>query len=121
MPARATVQAFIALVEAGKYVQAIEKYYAEDASMQENNAPPRVGRDALVKHEREVMASFKSIRTLPVKTFLVDGDRVVIHWTFEFTRPNGKVLRMEEMALQHWRGDEVVEERFFYDPGQMRG
>jgi ketosteroid isomerase-like protein len=121
MPARERVQAFVALVEAGKYVEAIEQYYAADASMQENNAPPRKGRDALVKHEQGVMASFKSIRTLPVETFLVDGDRVVIHWTFEFTRPDGTVLRLEEVALQRWRGDEIVEERFFYDPGQMRG
>lgn len=120
MPSRATVQAFIALVEAGKYVEAIERYYAADASMQENNLPPRKGRDALVKHEREVMASFESIRTLPVETFLVDGDRVVIHWTFEFARPDGKILRLQELALQRWRGDEVVEERFFYDPGQLR-
>lgn len=121
MPARALVEQFIALVEQGKYVEAIEQFYAADASMQENNSPPRKGRDALVKHERGVMASFKSIRTLPVEEFLVDGDRVVIRWVFEFTRPDGKVLRMDEVALQRWRGDEVVEERFFYDPGQMRG
>lgn len=120
MPSRATVQAFIALVEAGKYVEAIERYYAADASMQENNLPPRIGRDALVAHEQKVMASFKSMRTLPVKTFLVDGDRVMIHWAFEFTRPDGILLRLEEVALQRWRGDQVVEERFFYDPGQMR-
>jgi ketosteroid isomerase-like protein len=121
MPSRATVQAFISLVEAGRYVEAIEQYYAADASMQENDAPPRKGREALVKHEREVMTSFKSIRTLPVETFLVDGDRVVIHWTFEFARLDGKVLRLEEIALQRWRGEEIVEERFFFDPRQMRG
>lgn len=120
MPALATVKAFISLVEAGKYVEAIERYYAADASMQENNTPPRVGREALVAHERNVVASFKSIRTLPVETFLMDGDRVVIHWVFEFTRPDGKLLRMEEVALQRWRGEQVMEERFFYDPGQMR-
>ena len=121
MPARETVQALIALVERGKYVEAIEQFYADDASMQENNQPPRKGLDVLVKRERGVMASFKSIRTLPVETFLVDGDHVVIRWVFEFTRSDGKVLRMDELALQRWRGDKVVEERFFYDPAQMRG
>ena len=89
--------------------------------MQENGLPPRKGLDALVKHEHSVMASYKSIRTLPVETFLVDGDHVVIRWQFEFTRPAGKLLRMEEVALQRWRGDKVVEERFFYDPAPMRG
>ena len=121
MPSRARVQALIALVEQGKYVEAIEQFYAADASMQENNSPPRKGRDVLVKHERAMMATFKSMRTLPVETFLVEGDHVVIRWVFEFTRPDGKVLRLDEVALQRWRGDEVVEEWFFHDPGQMRG
>ena len=121
MPSRGRVERLIALVEQGKYVEAIQQFYADDASMQENNQPPRKGLDALVKHERGVMVSFKSIRTLPVETFLVDGDHVVIRWAFEFTRPDGKLLRMDEVALQRWRGEKVVEERFFYDPRQMRG
>lgn len=121
MPARARVLQLIALVEQGKYVEAIQQFYAEDASMRENNQPPRKGLDALVKHERGVMASFKSMRTLPVEDFLVDGDCVVIRWVFDFTRPDGKVLRMDELALQRWRGEKVLEERFFYDPAQLRG
>jgi ketosteroid isomerase-like protein len=121
MPSRESVKQLITLVEQGKYVEAIEQFYADDASMQENNHPPRKGLEALVKHERGMMASYRSIRTLPVETFLVNGDHVVIRWVFEFTRPDGKVLRMDELALQRWRGEQVVEERFFYDPRQMRG
>lgn len=121
MPTPERVQQLIALVEQGKYVEAIQQFYTEDASMQENNQPPRRGLAALVKHEQGMMATFKSMRTLPVDAFLVDGDRVVIRWVFEFTRPDGKMLRMDELALQRWRGDKVVEERFFYDPAQVRG
>jgi hypothetical protein len=28
---------------------------------------------------------------------------------------------MEEVAWQTWRGEQLVEERFFYDPQQMKG
>ena len=64
-----------------------------------------------------MLASFAKVRTLPVDRFLVDGDDVAIHWVFEFTtRPDGKVLRFDEVALQRWRGDRIVEESFFYDP-----
>jgi hypothetical protein len=45
MPIRARVNKFIAVVESGGHAGAIERYYTEDASMQENTAPPRVGRD----------------------------------------------------------------------------
>jgi len=67
-----------------------------------------------------VMAAFREIRTLPVKTWLVEGDCVVINWVFEFTRADGSQFRMDEIALQRWRGDRVAEERFYYDPAQMK-
>jgi hypothetical protein len=28
---------------------------------------------------------------------------------------------LEEIAWQTWRGDQLIEERFFYDPKQMAG
>lgn len=119
MPSRERVAALIALVEQGKFVEALEQFYAEDATMQENGQAPRVGRDKLIEHERGVMASFKRIRTLPVESFPVDGDRVVIRWVFEFTRPDGTSFRIDELAHQRWRGDWIVEERLFYDPAQL--
>lgn len=119
MPSRERVAALIARVEEGCYVEALQEFYADDATMQENTQPPRVGLKALVAHERGVMAAFKQIRTLPVKSWLVDGDRVVIHWIFEFTRPDGTRFRMDELALQRWRSDRVAEERFYYDPAQL--
>jgi ketosteroid isomerase-like protein len=39
---------------------------------------------------------------------------------FEFVRPDGRTLRMDELAYQLWRGDKIVQERFYYDPAQMR-
>ena len=44
MPSRAFLDEFIAVVESGDHAGAIERYYTEDASMQENAAPPRIGR-----------------------------------------------------------------------------
>ena len=119
MPSRERVAALIARVEEGRYVEALQEFYAEDATMQENGNPPRVGLKALVAHERGVMAAFKEIRALPVKSWLVDGDAVVINWVFEFTRADGTRFRMDELAHQLWRGDRVAEERFYYDPAQL--
>lgn len=119
MPSRERVAALIQRVEAGKFVKALQEFYADEATMQENGNAPRVGLAKLIEHERGVMAAFKQIRTLPVKTWLVDGDHVIINWVFEFTRPDGSGFRMDELALQRWRGDRVVEERFYYDPAQL--
>ena len=121
MPARERIEALVFCVEAGKYVEAIEEFYAEDASMQENLQAPRKGRKGLVDGERKLLAAHKAVRTLPGTWYLADGDRVVIRWLFEFTTQDGQVRRMEELAHQRWQGDRIVEERFYYDPVQMRG
>lgn len=120
MPSRERVLGLVAMVEAGKYVEAIEEFYTPDATMQENNEPPRGGREVLVAGERKVLAAHKMVRTEPGTSFLLDGDRVMIHWRFKFTRLDGKRFRMEELALQRWRGDRISEEHFFYDPEQKR-
>ena len=115
MPSRARVDEFIAVVESGDHAGAIERYYTEDASMQENAAPPRTGRDGLVVHERAVLARTKHVYSKAV-TSVVDGDNVTIHWNFELTGIDGKVRKFDEVALQQWRGDKIFRERFFYDP-----
>lgn len=119
MPTRQQVAEFVATVVSGAHVEAIERFYAEDASMQENNAPPRVGREVLMEGERRTLAR-SQVRTEPAGLVLVDGDEVVIRWVFHFTGADGKTRRLEELAHQTWRGDLIWRERFFYDPGQMR-
>jgi ketosteroid isomerase-like protein len=117
MPTRARLDEFIAAVVSGDHAGAIERYYTEDASMQENAAPPRVGRDLLVAHERAVLGRVKSVTSTCVAS-VVEGDRVAIHWVFEFVYQSGKTARFDEVALQEWRGDRVFRKRFFYDPSK---
>jgi ketosteroid isomerase-like protein len=119
VPTQATVEAFIATVVSGQHVEAIERFYAPHATMQENHHPPRVGRDVLAAHERAALARHTNVFTHPVDFYAIVGDRVAIHWVFDFTRLDGKRFTIEEFAYQRWDGDKVVEERFFYDPAQV--
>jgi ketosteroid isomerase-like protein len=120
MPSRDTLESFVATVVSGKHDQAIADFYTPGASMQENLDEERKGRDGLVARERAVMAMFKSIGTTCVRPVFVDGDRVVIRWIFEFERPDGGKIRMDELAYQRWEGEKIAEERFYYDPKQMQ-
>ena len=119
MPSRALLDEFIAVVESGDHAGAIERYYTEDASMQENTAPPRVGRDGLVAHERGILARTSKVYSKAMSS-VAEGDRVAIHWIFELTSRSGKVHRVDEVAMQEWRGDKIFRERFFYDPGKPK-
>ena len=115
MPSRARLDEFIAVVESGDHAGAIERYYTEDASMQENASPPRVGRDVLVERERGVLAMMSQVYSKAISS-VVERDRVAIHWIFELTDKAGKVRRVDEVSLQEWGGDKIFRERFFYEP-----
>jgi ketosteroid isomerase-like protein len=115
MPTRERVQAFVACVVSGDHVRAIAEFYHTDATMQENGKPPRLGRAALMAHEAAALARLKSMHTHSHPVVLVDGDHVVIRWTFDGTDQSGVTRRLEELAFQRWQGEHVIEERFFYD------
>jgi hypothetical protein len=119
MPSQQTLDRFIARVEGNAHVEAIEEFYSEHASMQENNEPPRVGRDTLVAHEAKALARAASVKSTCVRPVFINGGHVVIRWIFEFSWKGGGSGRIEELAYQRWEGDRIVQEQFFYDPGQF--
>ena len=119
MPSVEVLERFIARVEANEHAEAIEEFYTPDASMQENDLPPRVGRDVLVANERKVLARMRSVKSRCVRPAFVNGDHVVIRWIFEFVTSDDARIRIEELAWQRWEGDRVAEEKFFYDPRQL--
>lgn len=116
MPTAETLARFIARVEQGAHVEAIEEYYHADATMRENMAPPRVARDALVANEARVLRQVRSVHSRCVGPVFVNGDHVVIRWAFRFEGNDGSIRELEELAYQQWRGERILAEQFFYDP-----
>ena len=119
MPSMETLRAFAATVEANDHVGAIERFYAPDASTRENENLPMSGRDVLAAKERATLARVASVKTTRIGPLLLDGDHSAIRWRFEFTAKDGSVRAMEEVAWQTWRGEQLIEEHFFYDPAMI--
>ena len=80
MPTNETLERFIAQVEQNAHVEAVEAFYTADATMQENQSAPRVGRDAHVANERRVLAKAKAVTSQCVRPVFVSGDKVVVRY-----------------------------------------
>jgi hypothetical protein len=119
MPTMDTLERFIARVESNAHTEACEEFYTEHSSMQENQATPRIGREAHVANERKILARAKSITSRCVRPIFVNGNYVVIRWIFDFEWLDGTKTHMEELAYQRWEGEQIAEETFFYDPAQQ--
>lgn len=115
MPTQERVNEFIQTVVEGHHVDAILNFYHENASMQENDSPPREGRAALVEYEEKSLRRIQGIESRLASPSVTDGDRVVIHWVFTATDKKGVRYQLEELSLQTWVGDRILVERFFYD------
>jgi hypothetical protein len=51
---------------------------------------------------------------------LINADHVVIRWRFRFDWLDGTYTEIEEIAWQRWSGELIAEERFFFDPIQLK-
>jgi hypothetical protein len=119
MPKPETIEQFIAMVESNEHDKAIEKFYTIDASMQENKAEPRVGRDNLVANEKNTLLKVKSLVSKCIRPYFMNRDQVVIRWYFRFEWKNGTISEIEEIAYQNWQEELIKSEKFFYDPKQL--
>lgn len=119
MPALSTIESFIQAVEERPHDQVIQDFYTEDASIQENQNAPRVGKKSLLKYERAALQKADKVESRCIRPFFVEENQVVIRWQFKFHWKNQTVSEIEEVARQVWEGEKIKEEQFFYDPQQM--
>jgi hypothetical protein len=121
MSIRERVDALVREVEAGRFVEAIDANYADDASSHESTGINTTGKPALLAKERAFLTTVEKWNVIEAADVLVDGQLSAIHWKFELTIA-GKRITMEELALQHWSGDgesaRIVREQYFaFPPG----
>jgi len=114
---RRRLDEFVGLVESGRSVEAMQRFYAEDVMMFENRELSRAGRDACIAYEREQLS--KSGRPhLKATKRAADPQTGVsfIEWVVQFRSPSsGRPIRLEEVAVQKWSNGEIIEERFYYE------
>lgn len=119
MPDRARVEALVGYVIENRLIEALEEFYHEDSTMQENCLPPRIGRRESIERQKVAQAMTAMIHEVRAVSILIDGDTVIIEYHAEWTLVSGQRVRIEEIALQEWRGDRIIRERFFYDPSPL--
>ena len=118
MPSRDQVTRLVRLVEANRILDAIDEFYDDDVSMQDNLEPPVVGKAANRERERAFFGGI-TVHGHRALSTAIDGDQVVIHWLFEFTGGDGKRYRLDQLSHQSWKDGRIVRERFYYDSARI--
>ncbi|HEX2218408.1 MAG TPA: nuclear transport factor 2 family protein [Gemmatimonadales bacterium] len=119
MSTRERVQELVTYVKAGRIPEAIEEFYADGVTMQENRQPPTVGKATNLARERAFGDSVATWHEVTARSIAVDGDQALIEWVFDYTTKEGQRIRMEEVAQQTWGDGRIERERFFYDTASL--
>jgi hypothetical protein len=119
MSIRNSVEELVTMVEQGQILEAYEKFYAENVAMRENTGVPVVGKDTNREREIATLSTVRNVHENRADFVVVDGNRAVIGWKFEFTNTEGVRLRLDQIAVQQWESGQIVDERFVYDTASV--
>ena len=108
------------MILGGKLLPAFEKYYDEDVVMVEATGDVRKGKDANREFETQWLSSVKEMHGGGITSITSNeetGHTAVEVW-MDVTYQDGNRMKMEEVAVQKWKDDKIVYERFYYNiPG----
>lgn len=105
------------LILAGKALEGLERFYADDVEMQENTDAPVRGKEANRKREEEFFGSVESVNTVEVHASAVQGDVSFSEWTFDVNFEGGQRVALHQVAVRRWKDGRIVHERFYYNKG----
>jgi len=104
------------LCKDGRFDEAGERFWAEDAVSMEAAGPDPVARGkAALKAKGEWWGANHEVHRFDVEGPYVNGDQFVVRYSLDVTqKASGQRITMDEVGLYTVRDGKVVEERFFY-------
>lgn len=100
----------------GQLLEAFDKYYADDVVMTEPRGT-REGKNVCRDYEVNFLNSVAEFHNLEVTKVAADEANGVtfVESMMDVTFKDGNRVQMEQVAVQQWRGDQIVHERFYYE------
>ena len=99
----------------GKVLDAFEKFYADNVVMQDNDYPPRVGKDVNRQYEEAFVNGLTEFRGAKVISTIYSDYLAVVEWWFDYTHKDYGTRNYRQLAVQRWKNGQIVEEKFYYN------
>lgn len=103
------------LILEGRALEAFERFYAEGIVMQENTAPPVVGKPRNREREQAFFGSIEVAKVQLLGSAVADG-LTYSEWIYELSFKDGRKICMTEVSARRWQDGLVINERFYYNP-----
>ena len=104
------------LIQSGQTLAAMERFYADDVTMQENENLPRVGKAVCLNHERQMLSGTIDFKATLICQAINESINVVFsEWVYAFTELSGQRFSLREVSVQQWQNELIQSEKFYYN------
>ena len=107
------------MIFSGQILDAFEKYYHQDVLMIEATGESWEGKELNRKREKEFVESVQEIHGGGIEGITSneqDSTTMVESW-MDVSFQDGNRMKLEQVAVQRWQGDQIIKERFYYNAG----
>lgn len=103
----------------GKLLDAFEQYYHQDVVMTEPRGT-RKGKDECREYEKQFLSNVKEFHNLEIKNIGSNEEDKTsfVESMMDVSFKDGNQVQMEQVAVQQWKDDHIIKERFYYDNSQ---
>src|SRR5215204_2776565 len=102
------------LVLEGRIMEAFEKYYHPDVTMQENEELPVTSKEENRKRELEFMDNVTDFRKAEVKGVGIGDEISFVIWYYDYTQKEWGVRNYSQVSIQQWKDGKIIREQFIY-------
>ena len=106
------------MIGQGQLLEAFDKYYAENVVMTEPTGT-RNGKTACRDYEVQFLNNIQEFHNMTVDAIASDEENgvVFVETGLDVTFKDGNRVKMEQVSVQKWEGDQIAHERFYYHAG----
>ncbi len=103
-------------IREGRILDAMNEFYAEDATMQENSLPPTVGRDANYEREKQFLSTVKDWQRFDVTAKGVGDDVTFYETVMDWVTTDDTPVHVEQVVVAKWKDGKIISERYYHNP-----
>lgn len=102
------------LLGKGQFLEAMDKYLADNVVLQEANGAPKVGKDVCIAAEKELLATVTEFIRYDVNNIAVTGDYSYYEAIMEFKTNDGQHHNFEQVNRTQWKDGKIINERYYH-------
>ncbi|MBS2097554.1 SnoaL-like domain-containing protein [Carboxylicivirga linearis] len=104
------------MIEERQILQAFEKFYAEDVTLQDNENDPLIGKDICRKKQEEFVTGILDYKKAKARNTLISNNISVVEWDMDYTHEEWGHRSLKMITVQRWNTEgEIINEKYYYN------